>query len=133
MLATGHAPHFLPENKKIKLEREDVEGRNNNEDGMDIKPDIKVLEEKILKLEKEEKARNALVLHSENIPDRVLKDLKEKKGIKIKKGGKFQPLKEGNPTAYKKGVEDGKEINLNQRTIKNQPESNKLAIKKEKP
>ena len=81
----------------------------------------KVLEEKVIKLEKEEKARNALVLHSENIPDRVLQDLKKKDGLKVHKGKKFQPLKEGNQAAWKKGVKDGKEINLNQRTIKNQP------------
>ena len=75
----------------------------------------------MIKLEKEEKARNALVLHSENIPDRVLQDLKKKDGLKVHKGKKFQPLKEGNQAAWKKGVKDGKEINLNQRTIKNQP------------
>ena len=86
---------------------------------------IKVLEEKVIKLEKEEKARNALVLHSENIPERVLKDLKEKKGLRLLKGKKDKPLKEGNQTAWKKGIKDGKEINLNQGTIKNQPDEKK--------
>ena len=70
-------------------------------------------------MEQEEKARNALVLHSENIPDRVLKDLTKKDGLKIRKGKTFQKLKEGNQAAWQKGVKDGKEINLNQRAIKN--------------
>merc|ERR1712062_775836 len=94
------------EDKKVKLEKMD-----NNESQIDIKPDIKALEEKVIKLEKEEKARNALVLHSENIPERVLKDLKEKRGLKLLKGKKLKPLKEGNQAAWKKGIKDGKEIN----------------------
>ena len=85
----------------------------------DIKPDIKELQDRVIKMEQEEKARNALVLHSENIPDRVLKDLTKKDGLKIRKGKTFQKLKEGNQAAWQKGVKDGKEINLNQRAIKN--------------
>ena len=73
----------------------------------------------MLKLEREEKARNALVLHSESVPDRVLKDLKGKEGLKLHKGRTFQRLKEGNQAAWQKGVKDGKEINLNQRAIQN--------------
>ena len=89
------------------------------EDPEDIKPDIKELQDRVIKMEQEEKARSALVLHSENIPDRVLKDLKKKDGLKIRKGKTFQKLKEGNQAAWQKGVKDGKEINLNQRAIKN--------------
>ena len=89
------------------------------EEPEDVKPDIKELQDRVIKMEQEEKARNALVLHSENVPDRVLKDLKKKDGLKIRKGRSFQKLKEGNQAAWQKGVKDGKEINLNQKAIQN--------------
>ena len=104
---------------------ETAHDKENNDELKDIKPDIKDLEEKVIKLEKEEKTRNALVLHSENVPDRVLKDLKKTDGLKIRKGKSFQRLKEGNQAAWTKGVKDGKEINLNQRAIKNEKKGNK--------
>ena len=89
------------------------------EEPEDVKPDVKELQDRVIKMEQEEKARNALVLHSENVPDRVLKDLKKKDGLKIRKGRTFQKLKEGNQAAWQKGVKDGKEINLNQKAIQN--------------
>ena len=91
----------------------------NHTEHEDVKPDMKELQEKVIKLEREEKTRSALVLHSENVPERVLQDLKKKDGLKIHKGKSFQRLKEGNQAAWKKGVKDGKEINLNQKAIKN--------------
>ena len=100
---------------------EKIFAKDNNNEIKDIKPDIKELEEQVNKMEREEKARNALVLHSENVPERVLNDLKKKEGLKIHKGKSFQRLKEGNQAAWHKGVKDGKEINLNQRSIKNTP------------
>ena len=93
------------------------------EEPEDVKPDVKELQDRVIKMEREEKARTALVLHSENIPDQVLKDLKKKDGLKIRKGRTFQKLKEGNTAAWQKGVKDGKEINLNQRAIRNEKDN----------
>ena len=104
-------------NEAAELGSDDDE--KHNYQAKDIKPDVAELEAKVIKLEREEKARNALVLHSESVPDRVLKDLKSKEGLKIHKGRTFNRLKEGNQAAWQKGVKDGKEINLNQRAIKN--------------
>ena len=93
------------------------------EEPEDVKPDVKELQDRVIKMEREEKARTALVLHSENIPDQVLKDLKKKDGLKIRKGRTFQKLKEGNTAAWQRGVKDGKEINLNQRAIRNEKDN----------
>ena len=101
-----------------------------HDESQDVKPDIKELQEKVIKLEREEKARTALVIHSENVPERVLQDLKKKEGLKIGKGKKFQRLKEGNRAAWQKGVKDGKEINLNQKAIKNKSEDKRKNRKK---
>jgi hypothetical protein len=67
----------------------------------------------VTKLEREEKARSALVLHSENIPEKVLKDA----GIKVHAAPKFKCLAESNAAAFTTGVKDGKEYNLNQQAL----------------
>jgi len=117
----GFKDNFNHDHSDQKAKSETDNDKCNPDELNDVKPDVKELQEKVIKLENEEKARTALVLHSENIPDRVLKDLKKKEGLKIHKGKKFQRLKEGNQAAWKKGVKDGKEINLNQQAIKNTP------------
>ena len=79
---------------------------------------VSVLDARVAKLEREEKARSALVLYAQkvlkDIPQKVLKDA----GIKLKNGPKRKPLAETNPAAFTTGVKDSKEINLNQQPIK---------------
>ena len=75
---------------------------------------VSMLDARVAKLEREEKARSALVMYAESIPQKVLKDA----GIKLKNGPKRKPLAETNSAAFTTGVKVGKELNLNQQAIK---------------
>ena len=53
------------------------------------------------------------MLHTVNVAEKVLKE----SGVKLRKGRKRAALSDFNSSAFKKGKEDSKSINLNQRAI----------------
>ena len=68
---------------------------------------------KLEKLEGAHRAAGAIVLHTASVAEKVLKA----SGIKLHAGRKRASLSDFNHGAWKKGKEDAKSINLNQRAI----------------
>jgi len=72
------------------------------------------LRNRVEELEREEKAALVLVNHNERIAKEVLKE----HDLKLKKTRKRKSI-DFDPQSYRQGIEDSKEIDLNQRAIRN--------------
>ena len=79
------------------------------------------LKRRIEELEKEEQAAIVLVDHREKVAEQVLKE----NGIKLSKGRKRKAI-DFDHRSYRKGIEDSKEIDINQRAIRDE-----VRVKKE--
>lgn len=73
------------------------------------------LQNRVEELEKEEQAALVLVDHNEKIAEEVL----EEQGIKLSSGRKRKPIQFDNQS-YRKGIEDSREIDINQRAIRDE-------------
>ena len=73
------------------------------------------LQNRVEELEKEEQAALVLVDHSE----RIAEDLLKEEGIKLSARRKKKPIRFDN-RSYNKGIEDSKEIDINQRAIRDE-------------
>lgn len=80
------------------------------------------LERRLEEMEKEEQAALVLVDHKEKIAEQVLKD----EGIELSAGRKLKPI-QFDSNSYRRGVEDSREIDINQRAIRDE-----VRIKKER-
>jgi hypothetical protein len=79
------------------------------------------LERRVKEMEKEQENSLVLVDHSKKVAKEVL----EERNIKVRKGAKRKPIT-FDRTSYDKGVEDSKEIDINQRAIRDE-----VKVKKE--
>jgi hypothetical protein len=80
------------------------------------------LQRRLQTLEDENQSALVLVDHREKVAERVLKERK----IKVRKGRKWQPMT-FDRTSYDQGVVDAKEIDINQRAIRDE-----IKVKREK-
>jgi hypothetical protein len=98
---------LLSSSKKNKRKRSNEE--QDEEDDDDDDDDESTLNH----LENEEKVSNALILHTEDVAAKILKS----KNIKVKKAKRAERV-EVIREAWSRGVDDSKNINLNERAIK---------------
>ena len=73
------------------------------------------LQNRVEELEKEEQAALVLVDHNQKVAEEVL----EEQGIKLSSGRKRKPIQFDNQS-YRKGIEDSREIDINQRAIRDE-------------
>ena len=84
---------------------------------MKLEQRISRVKVKIEAADRQEKLEGALIVHQASIEKKAL----EKSGCKkVYKGRKIKPVKHFHRAAYEQGREDAKEIDLDQRAIKNQ-------------
>jgi hypothetical protein len=88
----------VPDSKRIRQSGDDKSEETSDE---------------LRKLEDEARVSTALIIHSEDIADKILKA----RGIKFKSSTRMGRV-ETNHAAWSKGVDDSKNINLNERAIK---------------
>lgn len=113
------------EGEGISLVKE--EGSNSNNDSSDYPSQQKPgksesrsisgadLQNRVEELEKEEQAALVLVNHNEKVAEEVLKE----QGVKLSSGRKRKPIQFDN-RSYSKGIEDAREIDINQRAIRDE-------------
>jgi len=82
---------------------------------MKIQRQVLITERKLAKVEAVAVTETALVLHKQNVQKSAL----EESGVKLHAGRKRQQRKEFNAAAWQKGKKDSKEIDLDQRALKN--------------